>query len=341
MGAASAASCTALSSASVALNVSLPNYFPSSPSDSGRGAILTLSQAPCAPPGSTACTGPQSGGGVLSASWAGARLSSNACPLYGVIEIEAAFDFPVAGGAVFFGGGYQYGAGSDVNGNSLDRSWNEVDVAIGVASVENAAGAVSTELAFSGALFTSNPPTPLCPTCSASSSTEDVELFDASPSSCNGYVAPAGSGGTSQGKVPGQTGRNWASYDSKANQHGNNTVATPSLPPFVCPTFTPAAAASYQTYKVIWTPSWLAWTIGTTVFRNTTASPWRPLQMRPLLRTTVGTSFSAAPLPDSHVYLRRLRYIPLAYFNSSASSAAQVVGDALSMPSSVGSSYVF
>lgn len=100
-------------------------------------------------------------------------------------------------------------------------------------------------------------------------------------------------------------------------------------------------ADSFFLLTVIWTPNWLAWTIGTTVFRNTTASPWRPLQMRPLLRTTVGTAFSTAPLPDSHVYLRRLRYIPLSYFNSTASSAAQVVSDALSMPSSVGSAYVF
>lgn len=48
--------------------------------------------------------------------------------LAGIIEIEAAFDFPVSGGAIFFGGGYQYGAGTDAGGNQLDPSWNEARV---------------------------------------------------------------------------------------------------------------------------------------------------------------------------------------------------------------------
>lgn len=126
----------------------------------------------------------------------------------------------------------------------------QVDVAVGVSPVENAAGVANSELTFSGALFTSNPPTSVCPTCSTSSSVEDVDVFDASPLSCNGYVAPPGGGGTAQGKVPGQSGRNWASYNPKTFVHGNNSAPPPiGLAPFSCPTFTPAAALTYQTYK--------------------------------------------------------------------------------------------
>ena len=47
------------------------------------------------------------------------------------------------------------------------------------------------------------------------------------------------------------------------------------------------------------------------MYRNTTAAPWRPVTMRPLLRTNVGTAASVASLPDAHVFVRRIRYTPL------------------------------
>ena len=47
------------------------------------------------------------------------------------------------------------------------------------------------------------------------------------------------------------------------------------------------------------------------MYRNSTAAPWRPVTMRPLLRTNVGTAASVAALPDAQVYVRRIRYTPL------------------------------
>ena len=51
--------------------------------------------------------------------------------------------------------------------------------------------------------------------------------------------------------------------------------------------------------------------VDSTVYRNSTASPWRPVTMRPLLRTNVGTARSKTTLPDAAIYIRRIRYTPL------------------------------
>ena len=55
----------------------------------GIGAILTLSQDPCAANGGTACCNAQ---GTTCAKWAGAHMVSAGCIQYGVLEVEAAFD---------------------------------------------------------------------------------------------------------------------------------------------------------------------------------------------------------------------------------------------------------
>ena len=39
-------------------------------------------------------------------------------------------------------------------------------------------------------------------------------------------------------------------------------------------------AASFHTYKVLWTKTWMAWMVDTTVYRNISYAPWRP-QARP------------------------------------------------------------
>ena len=62
------------------------------------------------------------------------------------------------------------------------------------------------------------------------------------------------------------------------------------------------------------------------MYRNTTAAPWRPVTMRPLLRTNVGTAASVASLPDAQVFVRRIRYTPL-------DDAGSVIQNALSCTS--------
>ena len=80
--------------------------------------------------------------------------------------------------------------------------------------------------------------------------------------------------------------------------------------------------------QIVWTPTWIAWLIDTTVYRNSTSAPWRPVTMRPLLRTNIGTAASVAKLPDANVYVRRVRYTPLNWPGS-----PNVVNDALTLPS--------
>ena len=95
-----------------------------------------------------------------------------------------------------------------------------------------------------------------------------------------------------------------------------------------CPAYNTTYAAAFHTYKIVWTPTWIAWMIDTTLYRNSTNVPWRPVNVRPLLRTNVGTAASVAALPDSTVYIKRLRYTPLTWAGS-----ANVLADALLNPS--------
>ena len=78
----------------IQLGVPLPGY-----PTGDLGAILTLSQTPCAT--NQACCS-----GSVCANWAGAHLSSRGCILYGVLEAEAAFNMPIASGAIGFFGTY-------------------------------------------------------------------------------------------------------------------------------------------------------------------------------------------------------------------------------------------
>ena len=254
---------------------------------------------------------------------AGAHLESRGCILYGVLETEAAVRIPFASGGVFFSGIYMYGAGEGPSGLELDPSWNEASrrarmppaAALPCAAVSLSRGLerrcdsrrarvrLSREpqvdqtfvngpqgLEFHASLFISNPPTPSCPACSASDAQEDKQVFGASATECRGgRSSPAGA---------------------------------------ACPLFNATFAADYHTYKIVWTPSWIAWLVDATLYRNSTASPWRPVTIRPLLRTAVGTPASVVVLPDAEVRVRRLRYTPLEWAGS-----ADVVADALHYPS--------
>jgi|694.fasta_scaffold01725_33 hypothetical protein len=62
-----------------------------------------------------------------------------------------------------------------------------------------------------------------------------------------------------------------------------------------CPIYTDDMAKMYQNYKLVWTPTWLAWMVNGRVMRNETHDvrtgyvPWRAMQLRPLLRTASGS----------------------------------------------------
>ena len=72
----------------MASQVQLAAQLPAS-TGGGIGAILTLSQDPCAANGGTACCNAK---GTICAKWAGAHMVSAGCIQYGVLEVEAAFN---------------------------------------------------------------------------------------------------------------------------------------------------------------------------------------------------------------------------------------------------------
>ena len=78
-------------------------------------------------------------------------------------------------------------------------------------------------------------------------------------------------------------------------------------------------ASSFHTYKVVWTKTTVAWLVDTTVYRNISYAPWRPMSIRQILRTNKGNQAIGPAFPDSNVYIRRIRYTPL---------SAQAVADA-------------
>jgi hypothetical protein len=112
VGAASPGTCTLLDPAMLSTNVDLTTkgYVKDAaavPADSGKGAIMTLSQQQCysATTGnnnpdccsvSTLKNGQKT---QVCASWAGTHISSNFGVQYGVLETEAAFDLVQNGGA--------------------------------------------------------------------------------------------------------------------------------------------------------------------------------------------------------------------------------------------------
>ena len=65
------------------------------------------------------------------------------------------------------------------------------------------------------------------------------------------------------------------------------------------PRFAPSAASHHATCALPLTP------------RNAAAAsadpPWRPMTIRPILRTNVGTARSVAALPDANVFIRRIK----------------------------------
>ena len=150
-------------------------------------------------------------------------------------------------------------------------------------------------LEFHGSLFLSNPSNP-------SNAQEDKDVFDNTGVNCNSYVPAKGQPG---------------------NLKGNLGLG------YTCPLFSTQTAAQYHTYKLVWTPTWLAWTVDNIVYRNSTASPWRPVTMRPLLRTNVGTAASVQALPDAQIYVRRVRYTRLDAAGLAQNyGASQVINDA-------------
>lgn len=217
------------------------------------------------------------------AAWSGAHLSSQFGAQYGVLETEAKFNLPAATGAYAFFGTYMFSCQNSTSNAVCDGMWNEVDQLVYNSS--------STGASFGTSLFISK------------SSTQ----WDQSV----GYGQYSSAGLFSNHDSTGQCGAaacTPAQQASLACPAAPLAFPTPSsaalaagVPPSVaggqgCPAYTQSTAVSYANYKLVWTPRWIAWMVNSVVMRNETLDvrpgfvPWRPVTLRPLLRTNSGSS---------------------------------------------------
>jgi hypothetical protein len=318
---AGAGPCTAMLPSMVILNANFTTY---NPALTGSGLVLRASQAPCSALKYNARDGPASQccAGSTCAAWAGAHLVSQGCILYGVLELEAAFDLTkrsaatnLTSGAFYFTATYIVKSGN----SSFDPSWNEIDIGM----IEGPRG---TE--FHATIFTAAPGTP-------TATTMDALTFDPlGPVVASGGNVKSTDGSSAGSAVPGSV--HAAGYTNPNAKYNSSNV--------------------FHTYKVVWTPNWIAWMVDLSVYRNITFSIWRPQSIRQILRTNVGDAADPAPAvstnawppctgindprfrqpgaagcvlygvdrPDAYVYIKRIRYTPL---------SAQAISDALTSTS--------
>jgi len=311
--------CTAMLPSMVMVNKTFNTI---NPLLSGTGLALRASQQPCSTVKGSSNPA-QCCSGSTCAAWAGAHLVSQGCILYGVLELEAAFDMTKPNSAGRTSGAFYFTATYLVKSSypTFDPSWNEIDVGM----IEGSRG-----LEFHVTMFTANATAP-------TQTTMDALFIDASgpinPSSACGLGSP--------GNVP------CPPKTSDGSSGGSNVPGSVHAAGRVNPSAMLKDSNNFHTYKVIWTPQWTAWMVDTTVYRNVTFSIWRPQSIRQILRTNVGDSADPAPAtgawcanaagnggsvgnmqcvnygvdrPDAYVYIKRIRYTPL---------SAQAVNDAM------------
>ena len=162
---------------------------------------------------------------------------------------------------------------------TVDPAWNEIDIGM----INNVLG----QLEFHATVFTADKRSPTATLMDA------LNFAQSTPTA----AAPSGVGTSINVNTP--------------IKLINGVPVTPRF-------YNSSFASAFHTYKVVWTPNSVAWMVDTTVYRNLTYSPWRPMSIRQILRTNNGTNVGPN-FADSQVFIRRLRYTPY---------SAQAVADA-------------
>lgn len=292
VGAASAATCTALSPANLQTGIDLSvaaGYAPApgAADTSVLGATMTLSQEQCInsfginnPDCCSRSVNAKTGlVSTVCASWAGAHLASQWCAQYGVVEAEAAFNMPSAGGAYMFFGSFIMGAGNSTTASGTtvigDQAWNEVDELI----TNSTTDAYGTPCGVGGA-------------CGGAPSmpTYGTALFIGKASSGSGAVQNIGNeaGLSSSHDASGTCGQTpnangvlvFVNRTCTTNNPSptvcpaapleyplsNATLVQGGMPASVaggqgCPVYTQATMSTFHNYKLVWTPSWISWVV--------------------------------------------------------------------------------
>lgn len=226
-GAANSQTCTQMLARMVVPNFLLPNYA----TPGARGLLMNISQGPCSGSSAFQCckTAPQLG--TVCANWAGAHIVSRTCVWYGVLELEAAFNFPANGGAFFFAGTCasptrlfrgllrcsafsQPSAHADISNGSPDASWNEVDQGVTYGS---------TGMEYHASVYLSKPSDP-------TGATEDRNIFGTGVSQAY------------QGKISGTF-----------SSCGSASQMPPCYPVDDSGRYNATFASGYRNYKLVWT----------------------------------------------------------------------------------------
>jgi hypothetical protein len=266
------------------------------------GRIFTAWQNPQAKQG-TCCDKPA--GGATCAKWTGARMRQKTCVQYGVIEVmasmapmpagsqQASFTISLTGGAT----------------GKVDSSVNRLDLE--VADMGGASRSLRTFGITSGCVDAVSS----CMSCGVAG------VAAACPRTCNTCAL----NGTVD-QLSFDAAGAYTSLTTGAARKRVSALNGAPLPPV--PSFDAGAMATagLLTYKIVWTPAYVLFMVNTTVYRNLSYAPWRPMvldmQLRADSAATAGTgytAFSSASTGDAFrsllsspaVNVRRVRYTPL------------------------------
>ena len=170
-------------------------------------------------------------------------------------------------------------------------SWNEIDELI-----FNSTNGGSVGPTYGTSLFVSKPPPAAASQSQGFGAAAAVGLFSnhdktGTCAAAGGYASLCTAAACAAGTCPGAP---------LCCPTVNTTLVAKGVPAAVAgggaPAYTQSIMAGFQNYKLIWTPTWLAWMINDVVMRNETsdarsgAIPWRPVGMRPLIRTGNGSA---------------------------------------------------
>ena len=189
---------------------------------------------------------------------------------------------PAQSGAYAFFGTYMFSCTNSTSNPVCDGQWNEIDELIynttngpvyGTSlfiskSNQNIASSVGFGQYASAGLFSNHDSTGTCGASACTAAQATAGTCPAAPLAWPFDNAPAIAGGMPASVAGGQG----------------------------CPAYTQTTSASYTNYKLVWTPTWLAWMINGVVMRNESTAvrtgyvPWRAVTMRPLIRTNSGSA---------------------------------------------------
>lgn len=297
-GAPTPETCTYISSEMTFWNYTFPDYDSGAPYPKQQGIKLGMNHTNCynsnGSPRSECCTTTTYLGETfpVCASWMGSALVSNFCQHYGVVEAQASMNIQPEYSAQFSIHQSIYNCSS----TGCDPGWNEIMTSVYQNSTNSSDNGpvyqtsitsmnFSTWTTGSGALYNA----------STSRSYHDASgtcLYGTACACTNSSAVPANN-------CEWQAQHGVCALAPLGFANANSTLIDGGVDPSVaggtgCPAYTDDVYNSYNDYKTVWDPAYVAFFIDNTPMRNETALvrsnflPWRPMRTRVSLHTSTG-----------------------------------------------------